>query len=276
MKVKATLERSRELDQFYTNPSYAKLFYDKINELLKLSEMDIVVEPSAGSGSFFNLFDDTKRIGIDIDPKIDEIIKQDFLTWIAPDDVKIATIGNPPFGKNSSLAIQFFNKAASFSEIIAFILPKTFKKDSVINRLDTRFHLVYEESVPENSFIFDGKPYNVPCCSQIWIKKQELRPKIDILSFKDIVNWFCVASPESADFSIQRVGAAAGTIRTANFRHYSPNSHYFLKQHDIRVLDVFNSVNFDEVRNNTAGNPSISPNELIKLWTVAASKMGII
>ena len=54
------------------------------------------------------------------------------------------TIGNPPFGKNSSLAISFFNKAAEFSDIIAFILPQTFSKDSVKNRLNLSFFLIME------------------------------------------------------------------------------------------------------------------------------------
>ena len=37
----------------------------------------------------------------------------------------------PPFGKVSSLAIRFFNKCAQFSDVIAFIIPRTFNKVSV-------------------------------------------------------------------------------------------------------------------------------------------------
>ena len=44
---------------------------------------------------------------------------------------KIHVIGNPPFGRQSSLAIKFIKKSCSFSDTISFILPKSFKKDSM-------------------------------------------------------------------------------------------------------------------------------------------------
>ena len=37
------------------------------------------IEPSAGSGSFLKILPKNKRIGIDIEPRFDEIIKQDYL-----------------------------------------------------------------------------------------------------------------------------------------------------------------------------------------------------
>ena len=44
---------------------------------------------------------------------------------------KIHIIGNPPFGRQSSLAIKFIKKSAEFCDSISFILPKSFKKDSL-------------------------------------------------------------------------------------------------------------------------------------------------
>ena len=46
----------------------------QLNEYINISEFDYIVEPSAGSGSFYRLLDKGKRIGLDIDPKYDGII----------------------------------------------------------------------------------------------------------------------------------------------------------------------------------------------------------
>ena len=276
MSKKANLEKSRNLDQFYTDPNYAQYFYNKILEHVNVDDFDIVLEPSAGTGNFYNLFPAAKRVGVDLEPKAQGVIKQNFFDYQPKINSKVITIGNPPFGKNSTLAIQFFNHAAKFSDVIAFVLPRTFKKDSVINRLDKNFHLVYEEIVPDNSFIFNDNPYNVWCCAQIWVKKSEARETIKRYTFKDVSKWFEIVEPEHADFSVQRVGGKAGVIRTVDFKSYSPLSHYYIKQHDPKVLNVFQTINFQNVKFNTAGNPSISPSELIKLWLDAAAKMGLI
>ena len=73
-----------------------------------------------------------KIVGIfDIDPKKNNIIKCDFLT--IDHDIfsgkNVLSIGNPPFGRNSSMALKFIKKSALFATTIAFILPKGFKKD---------------------------------------------------------------------------------------------------------------------------------------------------
>jgi len=275
MSKQVLREHSRALDQFYTNPFYAVSFLDKIKQHLDLDSADVLLEPSAGSGSFYNLLSKDKRIGLDLDPKQEGIIKQDFFTWHPDIGSKVITIGNPPFGKNSSLAVKFFNYAANFSDAIAFVLPKTFKKASIINRLHKKFHLIYDEDVPANSFIFNEKPYDVWCCAQIWIKKSKDRPKIKILKLTSMKPWFEIVDPDQADFSIQRVGGRAGTIRTENFKNYSSQSHYFIKQHDLRTLKIFQSIDFEKTKYNTAGNPSISPSELIKLWLEQAKNYNI-
>ena len=174
------------------------------------------------------------------------------------------------------MAVKFFNKAAEFSDAIAFILPKTFKKDSIQNRLDANFHLIYEEIVPENSFLFDGEIYDVWCCAQIWLKKPQKREKTKIFNFKMVSSWFEIVDKHDADFCIQRVGARAGLIRTQNITEYSDQSHFFIKQKTPMVLELFQKINFNLVKYNTVGNPSISPNELVREWIAVANANGLI
>jgi len=269
------ISNSRKFDQFYTCPLYAELFLDIIKEKLPWLSYDILLEPSAGSGSFYNLLDE-RRLGIDIDPKVSGLLNMDFFDWKYPIDKKILTIGNPPFGKNSSLAIRFFNHAGNFSSAIAFVIPRTFRKASVINRLHKNYHLIHDEDVPSNSFIFEDSSYDVPCCSQIWIKKEEERERIITYKLSMVKEWWEVVPPLSSDFSIQRVGARAGLIRTESFTQYSKESNYFIKSHYDFVLGIFKEVDFDSVKYNTAGNPSISASELIELWITKAKQLGHI
>lgn len=248
---------------------------DKIDSLVNRTEFDFELEPSAGTGSFFNLLNQNKRIGLDLDPKVSGIIKTDFFDWTWPQGKKIITIGNPPFGKNANLAVKFFNQSAKFSDVIAFIVPKTFRKESITNRLSLNFHCIHDEDVPEYSFIFNNNPYDVWCCAQIWVRKDTARSKKQILKMTDFKKWFSIVEPTDADFSIQRVGGKAGMIRTENFNQYSKLSHYFFKAKDDRVLQAFQAIDFDEVKFNTAGNPSVSPNELLQLWKVQAQELGL-
>jgi predicted RNA methylase len=275
MSKTAVPDNSRKLDQFYTDPAYAQQFLNTIAQTVNLDTYDHLLEPSAGTGSFYNLLDTKRRIGLDLEPKSAGIVKTDFFDWTAPTGKRIITIGNPPFGKNAALAVKFFNRAAEFSDVIAFVIPKTFRKASIINRLNENFHMVHDETVPDNSFIFNGASYNVPCAGQIWQRKATPRAKIVTLKLSQIKKWFELVPPVNSDFAIQRVGGRAGLIRTTDRMNFSAESHYFIQAHDPRVLPVFQQVNFDTVKFNTAGNPSVSPSELIELWVAKAAEQGI-
>ena len=86
---------------------------------------------------------------------------------------KIHIIGNPPFGRQSSLARKFIKKSCDFCDTLSFILPKSFKKDSFQKTFPLYFHLVYQVDLPEKSFQVNSKDYNVPCVFQIWIKRDD-------------------------------------------------------------------------------------------------------
>ncbi len=163
------MSKHSKLDQFYTKSSIAEFVVGMID----CTPYDMVLEPSAGAGDFYKLLPKSTRYGIDLAPAHPDIIEQNFFDY-KPDSVgNILTIGNPPFGKNSSLAVKFFNHAAQFSDCIAFILPRTFRKASIINKLDIRFHLKTEIILdPDGAFYLPtGEPYSVPSVFQIWEKK---------------------------------------------------------------------------------------------------------
>ena len=175
---------------------------------------------------------------------------------------KIHVIGNPPFGRQSSLAIKFIKKSCEFCNSVSFILPKSFKKDSLKKTFPLKFHLIFEVDLPDKSFLVDGIEHNVPCIFQIWEKKSHSRfvaEKIEPLHF------VFVEKSEDLDISFRRVGVNAGTI-DINIDEKSVQSHYFIKftngkstNDNIRQLS---KITYEF--NNTVGPKSISKQELIK------------
>jgi hypothetical protein len=174
------------------------------------------------------------------------------------------TIGNPPFGKNASLAVRFFNHSAQFSEVIAMILPRTFRKSSLQNRLDCHFELAAEYEVARDAFIYEGQPYDVPCVFQIWQRCAKPRAKT-VEQLRS--SWFSFTSPTQANCIVQRIGANAGKLKSPQ-SDPSRNSHYFLDAStEVKQMlgEMWETGGYDGIKYNTAGNPSIAKTELVRL-----------
>lgn len=106
------LAGSVALDQYYTDHAVARDCYSSISELYDAASL-LLIEPSAGTGSFYRLMA-PGSLAYDVEPKYPGIETRDFLT-VEPivTDQHIACIGNPPFGKNSSMAVRFFTTSLS-------------------------------------------------------------------------------------------------------------------------------------------------------------------
>lgn len=265
MKANNTIYKQKsDLDQFYTHPDIAKLCCEAVWKLYDEKDFDLVLEPCAGTGSFYNLFPFNKRAGLDLEPHCVGVEQKDFFHYIPDLNKKTIIISNPPFGRIASLAIQFFNKAAEFSLVIAFIVPKTFRKRSVQNKLDLNFHLKYEMDMPKNSFIFEGEPYDVPCTFQIWEKSKRKRSK-KVVSLEN--EFFFFVKKDEADFAVRRVGGTSGKVKE-DLSQAAEVSHYFLKiKSGIRkskMIKLINSLDFTKVSQATAGVKSISKQEFVE------------
>jgi hypothetical protein len=189
-------------DQFFTKRPLARRLCEITKA--KVAELDIEfdcwLEPAAGDGAFFDLLPATNRLGIGIDAgSVEGVIEHDFLSYSDFGSRLYGTIGNLPFGKNANMAIKFFNHCARISSFIAFILPRTFKKDSVINKLDEYFHLELEELLPDHSFEIDGVEKSVPTVFQIWVKRPYRRPRMEILTDHDDLEFLPPGRVDEAD-----------------------------------------------------------------------------
>lgn len=156
------------LDKFYTQSDIAKQCYLFLQSKISIPQNACFLEPSAGAGAFLDYLN--KYIALDIAPEDDRIQQQDFLTYQS-DEKHLITIGNPPFGNRSKLAIDFFNHAAYFSDVIAFIVPVSFMKWSVQKNLNINFVLHSYMYLEPESFSANGEPYSVRTVFQIWVRR---------------------------------------------------------------------------------------------------------
>jgi len=194
-KTNDAVEAAKGLDQFYTNPKIAERFVKKVDELYDLSSYDHVIEPSMGEGFIYDYLPTTNRIGLDIEKNHPDCLEGDFLEW-TPEKSKIeyepllgsfpnlAFVGNPPFGRASGLAIEFFEHCANFSDMVSFIIPRTWMKYSVHKRLPSDFGLYWQAILPDESFILNGKPYEVRCVAQCW-SRFDPKPDLNIDGTED-------------------------------------------------------------------------------------------
>ena len=245
------------LDRFFTKPGIAQTCVDLIQNLDKY---DAIIEPSAGDGSFSNLL---KCQAFDISPSAENIQKADWFDinkTVFPKNSLV--IGNPPFGQQNTLAISFFNESAKFCSTIAFVLPLSFKKRSVQDKLDKNFWLIEELILPKNSFTLNGEDYDVPCVFQIWERRAEKRKKLKQVSTTFLFSF--VKKQDGADFRIQRVGGNAG--KAFYNLDVSEQSNYFVKNTsnytNDALMQIINTTIFPEIEY-TVGPKSLSKTELI-------------
>jgi hypothetical protein len=279
-------EYSRKLNKFYTNPEIAKDFVEIINTYYPLDQFDLIVEPSAGDGSFLNHLPEN-TVALDIAPEGPNIIEQDFFTYNPGynplyNPIKIACIGNPPFGAGylNPLAKAFFNHAATFSELIAFIVPAKWQTSWKVQfQLNDSFGLYFSEILPKNSFVFDGDAYDVPCCMQIWSKTNpkklediriRKRPPTKHTDFDMFLT--CdnvpklpevreqIRNQEYWEFALKYWG----NIHVCNLDEVSPETttHYLFRSHKNYVRSIFEKIDWKKYVSNM-GAPNVGGKSLV-------------
>ena len=129
-EIDYNMYKSSEKDQFFTPNDIAIKCYDIFKDTIDVDLNEYTfIEPSAGDGSFVKILP-PNTIALDIEPRYNGILKQDYLKW-SPDDSakKYIVIGNPPFGLRGHVALNFINHSYGFADYVAFILPQLFESD---------------------------------------------------------------------------------------------------------------------------------------------------
>jgi hypothetical protein len=219
-----------------------------------------VVDPCAGSGAFSSCF--KKCIALDLHPAAPGIAQADYFQWEPPTGSRLWIVSNPPFGNGAALAIRFFNRNFG-AELIAFVLPRVWRKRSVLSRLDLQYSVVAAHPVPANAFITpEGKEIDVPTDWTIWTRAPRPPPPPPLTN--PAVHF--LPSATGADLVVQRLGRDAGRIQT---KARSGRSYLYLRISDAdllaRVRAQPNCFRESEQRDWCAGMPGLNHQDILEI-----------
>jgi predicted RNA methylase len=250
-------------EQYYTPAHLAESLMAEVQAVVPNLSRRIIIEPAGGTGSFIKAASSsgvTQFLSFDIEPKHENVIQGDFLAANL-NAVDAVTISNPPFGRNNSLSIPFFNKAANHSEFICFIVPRSWRKWSVINRLDRRFHLVADHDIQIDYEDDAGEKLSVKnhlaTCFQIWQRRNTLRPRYSV-SDKGIIE---KTDSKNADVALTIFGFSCGKVMT-EFERKPNSTKMFLKLKHPQALKALQTVDFSKFYKNTAYTQALSLPEI--------------
>lgn len=163
------------LDQFFTHRDVAQYCYDSLRQWMHRDgarpDKYHFIEPAAGTGTFYDLLPNDRRVGIDIVAFRDEYERADFLSWQPAEERCYALIGNPPFGYRAWLALAFMNHAAKFADYVGMILPMAFQSEGKGSpKLRVRgLRLVHTQHLPQGAFVdIQGRRVKINALWQVW------------------------------------------------------------------------------------------------------------
>ena len=182
-------------DKFYTPIDTANQLIKLVNAHQSLTGFKRIIEPSAGNGAILKPLQtaldsiswDGELLAYDLIPEYTSIKQMNWLErknangdddlsfpyytkmdkkalW--DDGARTLVIGNPPFGRNGSLALKFINEATAFNpSMIAFILPKSFMKASMQSKINNMYAINECIEVENDKYILpNGGTRKVPTC----------------------------------------------------------------------------------------------------------------
>jgi len=246
-------------EQFYTPFALAHTLVRDVETILGPLQGKTVLEPAGGTGSFVEAAyakGVKEVISFDIEPLHEKVVLGSFLEQELTAQ-NLITISNPPFGRNNSLSIPFFNRAAQVSDAICFIVPRSWRKWSVTNRLDLNFELVSDKDLDIDYMDSSGELISdkskLATCFQIWKKTATPRVPVKITDMG--------VSPELADVSMTIFGYGCGNIKE-DFERVPNTTQLFLKLNHPQALVALRSVDFSRFFKSTAYTEALSIQEI--------------
>jgi len=250
-------------EQFYTPKELALQLVGEVENTIGPLRGRTVLEPAGGSGSFIEAVSEvgaSKLLSFDIEPLHPKITKGSFLDQQI-NETNVITISNPPFGRNNSLSIPFFNHAAGFSDAICFIVPRSWRKWSVTNRLDMNFKLALDIDLDIDYVDSEGELVStksrLATCFQVWIRTEKPRIPVRIKNMGVVEK----VSPADADVSLTVFGYGCGKLKT-KFEPVANTTQLFLKLTHPRALAALETVDYSKFYKNTAYTEALSLQEI--------------
>jgi predicted RNA methylase len=250
-------------EQYYTPKNLAAELTRLTSRFVPDLATRTVIEPAGGTGAFIEAaaaLGVKDVISFDIEPLHAAVRQGDFLAANLSVRGAVA-ISNPPFGRNNSLSIPFFNKAAEYADTIAFIVPRSWRKWSVINRLDRNFALVHDADLKIDYVDSADHPISrklrLATCFQIWQRQPSTRPLVKVRDMGLVAK----VKPAEADVSLTVFGYGCGAVKT-EFERVPNTTQMFLKLTHPKALIALRAVDFSRFYRNTAYTEALSLQEV--------------
>jgi hypothetical protein len=259
-------DRQVDLEQFFTAEETAEELSQFIKDLPLYKKVKRIIEPSAGDGVWLEHL--PVSLAYDLEPKAPAIIQANYLETEIPYEKGTLFVGNPPFGKRGNLARQFINKAATEGDWIAFVLPASFGKRTLINGINPNLHLIHQLELFGERFRIEGGEKRIRCVFQIWERRETIREKIEIKHHtKDFT---FTTNPDEADFCLVLRGFSHGKVKLENFHNCSLGTHTFVKLEDptniVQIVERLEGLPVREFSKFSTNQPSISTAEIVELY----------
>jgi len=271
------MKRTVTTEQYFTPENTVLRCLELLEKYYPLGEFSLIVEPSAGAGAFLGKLPNDTAVGIDLHPLQPKITTADFLAWTPPQvKGRVLTIGNPPFGHRGALAVKFLDKACGYSDVVAFILPRSFRKYTFQNRINQFFHLVDAFNCQE-FLTTQNQSVIVPSVFQIWQRQLDQRQRIDSPTshpdFELTHAHLSRTTPQrlaelrnNYHFTIPQVGA---DFTPRNPYEVSQGSHWFIKANHNQVREIFDRLDFSFLDGMNTAHKSLSKRDIIAAYTQA-------
>ena len=250
-------------EQFYTPIKLAHTLVGDVESVLGSLRGKVVLEPAGGTGSFIDAVrakGAKEVISFDIEPLHEGVALGSFLDQQL-EAQNLITISNPPFGRNNALSVPFFNHAADVSDAICFIVPRSWRKWSVTNRLDLNFELIFDQDLDIDYVDAAGDLISdksrLATCFQIWKRTATPRTLIKVKDMGVIEK----VSPEQADVSLTIFGYGCGNLKRT-FEPVPNTTQLFLKLNHPKALAALESVDFSKFYKSTAYTEALSLQEI--------------
>lgn len=280
-KPLSKIEIAKSLDKYYTKSDIAGKCFGALKAHVEFIDISNVTyfEPSAGNGAFSKILP-AGSIAIDLLPETESVIKMDYLNGPVSSltgNKTIIVIGNPPFGKKAKLAIEFLNKSLSISVMVGFIVPVQFRKWSVQSKINNKARLIYDHLLPKNSFLLEGKNYDIGCCFQIWTtdlsdsfsdlridsKPPTAHPDFEVYQYNRTVEAEKYFDYEW-DFAVPRQGYYDYNIKAYNAKDCDRKLQWiFFKAKNNESLKRLLNIDYNKLSNKNIGTPGFGKADLI-------------
>lgn len=163
-----------------------------------------------------------------------------------------------------------------WADVIAFIIPRTFRRVSIHNKLNTNFHLIFDEEIPIKPCSFSPS-MTAKCCFQIWERQGNKRVIVKLLTIHN--DWDFLGfgpkdvngqptPPIGADFAVRAYGGKCGEIVKIGLDTLRPKSWHWIKSNiNTQILmDRFTNLDYT-LSLDTARQNSMGKGELVVLYS---------